>query len=236
MSKQLQKLNYAPEEVEISVIGSSTPTTGSLTITQIKTLLASDQNYIKYTISASASEYLYFTNFTNNTAFYGADLYNATTSVYYRHLIKISYSSDLSSATWNYYNIPIITGSSSDLMSNPMTTANDLIVGGSSGTPTRLAKSGINNYVLMSKSTGLAWEDVSVALSPYGTGAPELVEVAGFDMSMGYTSGQVGHSAISDLPYLTTAPSANNTSGLKIVVLSSEPATKYDGYLYIITE
>lgn len=38
------------------------------------------------------------------------------------------------------------------------------------------------------------------------------------------------------VPYITTAPSANNTSGrLIIVVLSSEPATKYDGYLYIIT-
>ena len=34
---------------------------------------------------------------------------------------------------------------------------------------------------------------------------------------------------------LTTAPSSNNTSGLKFVVLSSEPATKYDGYFYIIT-
>ena len=34
--------------------------------------------------------------------------------------------------------------------------------------------------------------------------------------------------------YLTTAPIADNTDGdLKIVVLSSEPATKYNGYLYI---
>lgn len=38
------------------------------------------------------------------------------------------------------------------------------------------------------------------------------------------------------LSYITTAPSAANTSGLlKVVVLSSEPATRYDGYLYIIT-
>lgn len=132
MSKQLQKLNYAPEEVEISVIGSSTPTTGSLTITQIKTLLASDQNYIKYTINTTTSEYLYFTNFTNNTAFYGADLYNATTSVYYRHLIKISYSSDLSSATWNYYNIPIITGSSSDLQEKLVSGTNIKTINGNS--------------------------------------------------------------------------------------------------------
>lgn len=40
----------------------------------------------------------------------------------------------------------------------------------------------------------------------------------------------------SDLEYITTAPVSNNTTGMiKIVVLSSEPATKYDGYIYIIT-
>ena len=38
------------------------------------------------------------------------------------------------------------------------------------------------------------------------------------------------------LPYLTTAPSADNADGLKIVVLDEEPATYYDGYYYIITE
>lgn len=37
------------------------------------------------------------------------------------------------------------------------------------------------------------------------------------------------------LPILTTAPSSANTDGIKIVVLSSEPATKYSGYLYIVT-
>ena len=35
--------------------------------------------------------------------------------------------------------------------------------------------------------------------------------------------------------YLTEAPTAANTDGLKFVVLSSDPATKYDGYIYIIT-
>jgi len=39
-----------------------------------------------------------------------------------------------------------------------------------------------------------------------------------------------------NLPYLTTAPSSDNTSGyIKIVVLSQEPQTKYNGYLYLIT-
>lgn len=39
----------------------------------------------------------------------------------------------------------------------------------------------------------------------------------------------------SEITYLTTAPVADNTGSLKIVVLDEEPATKYDGYLYIIT-
>ena len=34
--------------------------------------------------------------------------------------------------------------------------------------------------------------------------------------------------------YQTSAPTANNTNGLKIAVLSSEPSTKYNGWLYLI--
>lgn len=37
------------------------------------------------------------------------------------------------------------------------------------------------------------------------------------------------------LDYVTTAPTAANTDGIKVAVLSSEPATKYAGWLYIIT-
>ena len=36
------------------------------------------------------------------------------------------------------------------------------------------------------------------------------------------------------LPYITTAPTAANTDGIKIVVLSSQPSTLYNGYLYLI--
>jgi len=39
----------------------------------------------------------------------------------------------------------------------------------------------------------------------------------------------------SGVAYQTTAPTSDNTDGLKFVVLSEEPATKYSGYLYIIT-
>lgn len=38
------------------------------------------------------------------------------------------------------------------------------------------------------------------------------------------------------LNYTTTAPTSVNTNGIKVCVLSSEPATKYNGWLYIITD
>ena len=40
-----------------------------------------------------------------------------------------------------------------------------------------------------------------------------------------------------EIAYSTEVPTAANTSGkLKVVVLDSDPATKYDGYLYLIEE
>lgn len=38
------------------------------------------------------------------------------------------------------------------------------------------------------------------------------------------------------LDVLTTAPASANTDGVKVVYLASEPATKYDGYIYLIKE
>lgn len=35
---------------------------------------------------------------------------------------------------------------------------------------------------------------------------------------------------------ITTAPTAPNTDGLKFVVLNAEPANRYEGYIYLITE
>jgi hypothetical protein len=36
--------------------------------------------------------------------------------------------------------------------------------------------------------------------------------------------------------YTTTVPTAANTNGLKVALLDSEPATKYDGWIYLIQE
>jgi len=54
-------------------------------------------------------------------------------------------------------------------------------------------------------------------------------------LTVGQTKYKVPTQAQS-LAYLTTAPTADNTDGVKLVVLSQEPATRYEGYLYIITE
>ena len=57
-------------------------------------------------------------------------------------------------------------------------------------------------------------------------------------LQIGSTKYSVGGTVPTSLPleYTTTAPSANNSTGLKGVVLTSEPATYYTGYLYFITE
>ena len=49
------------------------------------------------------------------------------------------------------------------------------------------------------------------------------------------TKNYVDNITPSALAYTTTPPTADNTNGIKIVVLNSAPATKYEGYLYIIT-
>jgi len=52
-------------------------------------------------------------------------------------------------------------------------------------------------------------------------------------VARGGTGNATGRAA--SLTVTTTAPTANNTDGVKIAVLSSEPSTKYSGWLYVIT-
>lgn len=53
---------------------------------------------------------------------------------------------------------------------------------------------------------------------------------------IGYKTWTKVSTNMSVLPYVTTAPTAANTDGLRIAVLTTEPATKYNGWIYIITE
>ena len=74
--------------------------------------------------------------------------------------------------------------------------------------------------------------------------APDATPVDISGVPSGGTSGQVvkknsdndtvwGDNVVN---VLTTAPTGNNTDGTKLVYLTSEPGTKYDGYIYLIKE
>lgn len=86
---------------------------------------------------------------------------------------------------------------------------------------------GTSGYILQSNGTGSAptfalQKTTSISSSSTNTQIPTSKSVYNY---------------CQEVSYLTTAPSSANTSGrLKIVVLTSEPATKYDGYIYFITE
>ena len=217
-------------------------------------------------------------------------------------------------------------------MSNPMTTAGDIIYGGSSGTPTRLAKGTAGQVLTMnSGATAPEWADVipTVVISSsqvipnsdplqvqltqaqwdvfannfqviidgsdlgvgsnlfykgvwdsvngyyfssktYGVGINHydiefddstllatMVLRNTYDLEIGYaqiTSGSSsnagkilkmdsnGYGMLSNgLPYIDctgvspTYPSTANTDGLIIVLCSSEPSTKYAGYIYLVS-
>ena len=117
-------------------------------------------------------------------------------------------------------------------MTNPMTTAGDMIYGGSSGTPTRLAKGTAGQVLKVNEwGTNFAWGNETIkSIGNTNSYIPSSV--------INYVTSAAGNDqalAAGYLQFTTTAPSANNTNGyLKIVVLTSEPATYYDGYYYII--
>lgn len=73
-------------------------------------------------------------------------------------------------------------------------------------------------------------QGTEVAANPTLVGTES--DLTGLDV--GGTKYKVRDGVTNGLGYLTTAPTSANNDGIKIVVLSAEPATKYNGYLYII--
>ena len=66
---------------------------------------------------------------------------------------------------------------------------------------------------------------------------PKYLDDTGLQTYNTHIKNVINKSIANGLPYITTAPTEDNSNGkLIVVVLSSEPATKYNGYLYIITE
>lgn len=118
-------------------------------------------------------------------------------------------------------------------MTNPMTAANDLVIGGTNGTPTRLAKPS-NFSVFRYNGSSLGYSKLSVDYINHTSGAGNKCLYAdGDDSSNVWAYGKPGSDI--GLGYTTTAPSAANTDGIKIAVVSSEPSDKYAGWLTIIT-
>lgn len=92
-----------------------------------------------------------------------------------------------------------------------------------------ISKDGLTNTVY---SLYMTVSGTSITWTLYKTEIP-VPDTTDNGSFLKISSGQYALST--GLPILTTAPASANTDGIKIVVLSSEPATKYDGYLYIIT-
>ena len=97
--------------------------------------------------------------------------------------------------------------------------------------------SGANGYIqakeLKINTSKRVYYSYCNALEPVVNEALAGTEPELTSFRMGYSN---KYSVGKSISYLTTAPSADNTSGrLEFVVLDAEPATYYNGYYYIIT-
>ena len=101
--------------------------------------------------------------------------------------------------------------------SNPMTASGDMVIGGASGAATRLAAGAQGSVLHINSDNNPSWTGLKTVNGATLTG-----------------SGAVSIGDSQPLGYLDSNPSVPNASGLKIVILDSEPATRQDGYLYII--
>lgn len=95
-------------------------------------------------------------------------------------------------------------------------------------------------------SGGSSWQSVPQNFTGSVSGISAVISVGSNQLSsssgsngqvMGWSGGPTWGKPGSNfgLGYTTTAPTADNSDGLKIAVLSSDPGTKYNGWLYIIT-
>ena len=115
--------------------------------------------------------------------------------------------------------------------------------------PLKEVKDFVNNTVSVDSSDNAVQLVVANDTLKYRSepdGALVNVPITSHDLPSGGSSGQVlkkNSGTNYDVGWkdntvtvLTTAPTGNNTDGVKIVYLTSEPATKYSGYIYLIKE
>lgn len=123
-------------------------------------------------------------------------------------------------------------------MTNPMTAVGDIIIGGTNGAATRLAKANTNYYqYLVSRSSdtgGPTWQPAVPTLLYIEANLQNKTFYVN-DNTAGIGKLSYGKPGLDfGLGILTTAPTADNTDGIKIVVLSAEPSNYYNGFLYLI--
>ena len=71
----------------------------------------------------------------------------------------------------------------------------------------------------------------------HGSGSAKSVFVVDTNNNVTFNGSLNGTaSTATTVSYTTTAPTAANSSGLKFAVLTSSPATKYNGWVYLIKE
>lgn len=138
-----------------------------------------------------------------------------------------SFVAGSSGASWNYPNIfDVGTRSSGDIVyGQAMTLATNrqpLIVNG-------------KLFAYQETYTNASSQNVARYLSASMDGTLVKLTIIDYNLTSGVMT--ITDSVVNDgMAYTTTAPSAPNTNGLmKLAVLSSDPATKYAGWLYYIT-
>lgn len=126
--------------------------------------------------------------------------------------------------------------SSAGALSATDTGATGVEVTGSGNAITSASYSASTRKISLSKDTTFATSSQLAAKQDALTFNPTIPSGTTTTTLTTLKNGSNYYSLGGDISYVTTAPTGPNTSGgLKVVVLSSEPANRYDGYLYIIT-
>lgn len=127
--------------------------------------------------------------------------------------------------------------SSAGALSATDTGATGVEVTGSGNAITSASYSASTRKISLSKDTTFATSSQLAAKQDALTFNPTIPSGTTTTTLTTLKNGSSYYSLGGDISYITTAPTGPNTSGgLKVVVLSEEPATRYDGYIYIITE
>jgi len=114
------------------------------------------------------------------------------------------------------------------------------------GTDVKSTSESSGKVLTSNGSGGASWQSVPQNFTGSVSGIAAVISVGTNQLSsssgsngqvMGWSGGPTWGKPGSNfgLGYTTTTPTANNSDGLKIAVLSSDPGTKYNGWIYIIT-